>query len=343
MGPRFPVLALIGLFGLALGCGGPEAAIDARADEARDGGADAATDSGPDASVVAACFDSFVELMVIDPAVAPAAGSVDYVVPTATALEEAEDAFAALAAGDPGAPALLEGIGYQVCRIGMVTVAWPGDASAGGPRLAVRRGDGAAVVLEAPHPLFDSDTDDQAAAMFERLDARALLVAGTHRCANPDQPAGCDGTTSVCGASEYPISDQAHTEESLFHRAHVALDRELDPDLVVSVHGMKAAGARLSDGTTGAVTASSSVAEITTALAAAFPGEAIESCNPFPGAAVTDTLCGTTNVQGRHVNGSSAPCTDGAGSASGRFLHLEQSSGVRAQPDLVAGAIAAGL
>jgi len=41
-------------------------------------------------------------------------------------------------------------------------------------------------------------------------------------------------------------------------------------------------------------------------------------------------LLGTTNVQGRLINGSPAPCTLAASSATGRFLHLEQKySGLR--------------
>ncbi len=54
-------------------------------------------------------------------------------------------------------------------------------------------------------------------------------------------------------------------------------------------------------------------------------------------------LCGTTNVQGRHLNGASQPCTEAAASASGRFIHLEQSAAVRAQAELVIAALAAAM
>ena len=58
---------------------------------------------------------------------------------------------------------------------------------------------------------------------------------------------------------------------------------------------------------------------------------------------VDERLCGTTNVQGRHLNGSAEPCVDAADAASGRFVHLEQSQSLRQQPVVVAEAIAAAI
>ncbi|MCP4808669.1 MAG: hypothetical protein GY884_25290 [Proteobacteria bacterium] len=72
------------------------------------------------------------------------------------------------------------------------------------------------------------------------------------------------------------------------------------------------------------------------ALAAHFEG--VTTCNELAGATVEQRKCGTTNVQGRQLNGSKEPCEEAAETASGRFLHLEQSSVVRQD---LAGVVAA--
>src|SRR5262245_13949474 len=53
------------------------------------------------------------------------------------------------------------------------------------------------IVIETPHPTADSGTEVEGAAFFLGLSARALLIAGTHRCANT-QVSPCSGTTSAC-------------------------------------------------------------------------------------------------------------------------------------------------
>jgi hypothetical protein len=44
-------------------------------------------------------------------------------------------------------------------------------------------------------------------------------------------------------------------------------------------------------------------------------------------------LVGSTNVQGRYMNGADRPCTEAATSATGTFIHLEQRLGFRQSPD----------
>jgi hypothetical protein len=60
------------------------------------------------------------------------------------------------------------------------------------------------------------------------------------------------------------------------------------------------------------------------------PG-AVVSCN-LPADAVYDfrKLCGTTNVQGRHVNGDVDACRRSVDQGTGRFIHVEQDSAVLA-------------
>jgi len=181
-------------------------------------------------------------------------------------------------------------------------------------------------------------------AIFDGLGARALIAAGTHRCASTAS-SPCDGTTGVCGGDGEPYrrSDMAHVTASAFQVAHQALADGYPDDWVLNVHGMGGAGISLSDGTTFAADAGSAVALVGTALMAAFPDEQVTSCNDWPGAVVDLRLCGTTNTQGRHVNGSPDPCSAASTSSAGRFVHMEQSLAVRSRQDEVIEALGSAL
>jgi len=79
------------------------------------------------------------------------------------------------------------------------------------------------LIIEVPHPVADWFTDPQAVTIFRQSKARALLVAGTHRCANSTYST-CSGQTWACGPLEaYRTSDAAHTDQSMFMAAHRAL------------------------------------------------------------------------------------------------------------------------
>jgi len=59
---------------------------------------------------------------------------------------------------------------------------------------------------------------------FQGLAARALFIAGTHRCANPDTESGCSGTTTACGGGSIPvrISDAPHFTGNFMYAGHSA-------------------------------------------------------------------------------------------------------------------------
>jgi len=79
------------------------------------------------------------------------------------------------------------------------------------------------LIIEAPHPVADWFTDPQAVTIFRQSRARALLLAGAHRCANSDYST-CTGQTWACGPLEpYRVSDAAHTTQSMFQATHRAL------------------------------------------------------------------------------------------------------------------------
>jgi len=134
-----------------------------------------------------------------------------------------------------------------------------------------------------------------------------------------------------CGGDGLPYreSDQAHVTESVYHVAHELFADLFEDDVVLSLHGMAEDGASVSDGSSDDVTDDSLVAVLAAGLAAEFPDEDITTCNDYPGATVELRLCGSTNAQGRYVNGSASPCDTEAEVATGRFVHLEQSADLR--------------
>ena len=96
-----------------------------------------------------------------------------------------------------------------------------------------------ALVIQAPHPKFDTNTGYQGIFCFRRLGARALFVSGTHRC-NHTQYSACSGTTSVCGDGyeSYRISDPAHNTRSVFQAGtEVILSEVEDTTIFVQLHG----------------------------------------------------------------------------------------------------------
>ncbi|MDY0002312.1 MAG: hypothetical protein RBU30_13535, partial [Polyangia bacterium] len=168
---------------------------------------------------------------------------------------------------------------------------------------------------------------------FERWRARALVVAGAHRCAS-SEASGCPGRTKVCGGGPraFPRSDAGHAQDSQFQAAHEALAGLFSDLVVVSLHGMAEDGISLSDGSSGPVEANSLLGRAARALAAAFPGERVTACQAGAGVPLAERLCGRTNLQGRLVNGARPPCGPIPITTRGRFLHIEQSMAVRAGP-----------
>jgi hypothetical protein len=83
------------------------------------------------------------------------------------------------------------------------------------------------IIVEAPHPLSDKQSELIALDIYRALDARALLIAGAHRDANDDGKA-----------------DVAHTKYSIFQSVHETLLRKTpnlsDAPVVLQIHGFTA-------------------------------------------------------------------------------------------------------
>ncbi len=83
------------------------------------------------------------------------------------------------------------------------------------------------IIIEAPHPIADERTPEVAMDIYRALNAKALLISGTHRNANQDGSA-----------------DSAHAPESIFQTMHITLF-QLGPQvskntIFMQIHGFAA-------------------------------------------------------------------------------------------------------
>ena len=132
----------------------------------------------------------------------------------------------------------------------------------------------------------------------------------------------------------------AHTDTSLFHTAHIAIADGFPNSIILQLHMFLDPGASVSNGKRRETTADQPSARLAEALTQAFPDELITSCNDYGAGNEADRTCGTSNTQGRHLNGSNDACGESPSEVSGRFIHLEQNISLINQAEKVAEAIA---
>ncbi len=276
---------------------------------------------------------------------APGRDSEGYVPLPASAREPLKMVIAEVLAEDEAAlVARLPDAEYGACRRGTDAVQLDPAPGTGRALIVIRPRATRAVIVGAPHAIYEIDTATVAHALYEDADALALVVSAAHRCAN-QRASGCSGETTACSAQSMPYveSDTAHNVDSAFHLVHEVLLDAVATSTAVSLHGKGGNGAVLSNGTMDVTTEEALVARAVRALEAERPADAVLTCNRFPGGQVAGQLCGTTNVQGRHANGSPMACTVEAASARDRFLHLELPLSIRSDPAAVSAAVRAAL
>ncbi|PWF48439.1 hypothetical protein [Massilia glaciei] len=187
----------------------------------------------------------------------------------------------------------------------------------------------------APHPKFDtastgSDEGDaysarEAVRIFKRSDSRSYLMAGTRRSANL--------SASTCQGS-YWQSDCAHNTANMYFPANVALDNfyaARGQDWTAIEWHSKSASTCSNDvfmsmGRNETPPAGSKLQLLKAAMEAQKPSWVIETT----GGGGTCALVASTNTAGRMLNGVTATnaCGTAATSASGKFLHIEQTTGL---------------
>lgn len=180
------------------------------------------------------------------------------------------------------------------------------------------------LILQSPHPKYDTNTGKQGSYCFKRLNNSAFFISGTHRC-NHTMESSCSGTTTACGnAAPYRISDVAHNNLSVFQALTATIAEKLPKTVFVQLHGF---GKTVDDpyviisNGTRITPEIDYVAEISDQLFIADPTLTFKIAH-------LDTdwtrLIGFTNVQGRFLNNSPNPCNTSASIGTGRFVHIEQ-------------------
>ncbi|TFK21850.1 hypothetical protein FA15DRAFT_672144 [Coprinopsis marcescibilis] len=201
-----------------------------------------------------------------------------------------------------------------------------------------------ALHFSAPHPIYDQTTPTQASALFKRVNAKSLVVAGRHRQASSESSA-C--ATPSNASDTYYRTDPSHDDDEPFHDALVAT-RDWqnnnggcpnDRCAYIQFHrktscptydiflssgpGNGAASHEWYHGTT-----VRPVRRLKEALDANLPPLA-GTLHGLPSTANDCQLTATKNVFGRIVNGRIPPthCSNDAtlASVTGSFIHVEQS------------------
>ena len=183
--------------------------------------------------------------------------------------------------------------------------------------------------FDCPHPKFDAQTAEQGIRMLKGTRARSWIVAGSHRMANNDSPGTCQ--------PQHYVSDAAHSPDNCFHAAVEAVKFYYDSVVFqdytsVQLHGMGKATCGtvdtfLSHGSCSITPADEKEEkiDILQKIAQSHPlddghhavaGRDGGACN----------LCGSTNIQGRLINGvpRNDLCNTVASSHNGQFIQIEQ-------------------
>jgi hypothetical protein len=194
------------------------------------------------------------------------------------------------------------------------------------------------LAIEAPHPVFDKNTAEEAFLVMKAARARHLLVAGAHRCTST-APSGCSGATTACsGSTSFAMSDAAHSVRTPFFAVHAALSDADAKLLFLQLHGnAQGCPAALVSDCSGAWPAAGPSERLAAELAKrgvdvgrCGAGHPTASCN----------LCGETNVEARRSAGSASPCTSN-GTSYGRVVHVEQLISLRDAPARLIDAVSA--
>ncbi|PHN04326.1 lamin tail domain-containing protein [Flavilitoribacter nigricans] len=184
--------------------------------------------------------------------------------------------------------------------------------------------DRSTLIIQGPHPKYDTNTGSQAAYVFREIGARALFLSGTHRC-NDSTASSCSGTTSACGNSEaFRISDNPHNTNTIFHTTTENLFDAIPNSIFIQLHGFGKESSDpyviLSNGTPLQPLPLDFLARIRDELFVE------DNVLTFKIAHLDNwtRLTGTTNVQGRMINASADPCLEISTGNNGRFIHIEQ-------------------
>ena len=184
--------------------------------------------------------------------------------------------------------------------------------------------------IQAPHPLYEITTETQALAVFKGVNARSFVLAGSHRDANPTR-SPCQPST---GEGE---ADAGHNDSSLFFIAVQSLLEYYNANgkawTAIQFHGMGTTNcpgidAFMTYGFSAAPKPGDKIWDLRANIAKRDPKWVIT----IPGETPACNLTGGTNVEGRLLNNVPAAqvCATGATAYTGKFIHIEQKTNLRA-------------
>jgi hypothetical protein len=183
------------------------------------------------------------------------------------------------------------------------------------------------LIIQVPHPLYDSNTGAEGWHVFFTVQARAFFLSGTHRCNNA-LSSPCSGTTTACSSGDAPYrrSDQAHVVDGPFQKTTEAALTRIDSCVFLQPHGFAQLQGDpdliMSNGTQKTPPPGRDyLVALRDNMLHVDPSLTFKIAHVDTG---WTRLIATTNTQGRLINGSSSPCGIPATAAGGRFLHLEQ-------------------
>lgn len=189
-----------------------------------------------------------------------------------------------------------------------------------------------ALVLESPHSGSDGGVSYASMRVFYHSSAQAMIMNEYDRHASSTR-SGCSGNSGT-----YEISDVAHAPTSLFHFSHIQLSELFPRALFANLHGMGKSGngISISNGLGYSFKAkSNSALKLFTqhflqhARFQSGNKADFTACQLGTAFVHKSRVCGTTNIQGRYLNGSPKECTQRGNRDSDRFLHVEQGAYIR--------------
>ena len=191
--------------------------------------------------------------------------------------------------------------------------------------------------FDCPHPKFDAETGEQGIRMLKGTRARSWIVSGSHRMAN-------NNTLGTCQTQYYP-SDAAHSIDTCFLAAVAAVKFYYESVIFqdytsVQLHGMGKGSCGSIDTFFSHGSCSDMVRYDNGNLSNSGTEEKIDVLSRIAQAHPSDNgnhaiagrhggtckLCGSTNIQGRLINGVARKdlCDTFASSYNGRFIQIEQ-------------------
>lgn len=184
--------------------------------------------------------------------------------------------------------------------------------------------------IDISHPRNDTNTPEQGIVVFKNTGARTFSLANAHRRAN--------SVASSCQGS-FHVADAAHNTTHTFHATLEAMDTYYSglsqTFHSIQFHGMATdscpgVDVYITHGRNTTPSGSDPIDDLKANFIAAVPS-AWGLTVTVPGDSPSCTLTGTTNVQGRLLNGvtSGSECGTAATSYSGHFIHIEQVRSIR--------------